>query len=67
MDPNENGSQFRACIIEAIEQQDKDLAQDEVLHKFRVSVSDDQYEEILSYNEVVDHFARHNNDNPDTV
>jgi len=67
MDPNEDGSQFQARIIEAIEQHDADLAQDEVLHKFRVSVNDDQYEEILSYNEVVDHFARHNNDSPDTL
>jgi len=39
----------------------------DIVHKFRISVNDDHYEEILSYNEVVDHFARHNNDSPDTV
>jgi len=48
-------------------QHNKDLEQDEVLHKFRISINDDQYKEILSYNEVVDHFACHNNDSPNTV
>lgn len=67
MDSNEDGTKFRARIIEAIEEHDKALATDEVVHKFRVSVNDDQYEEILSYNEVVDHFARDNNDSPDPV
>ena len=55
LEPQEDGQRFRARIVEAIEEQDAALAEDPTKRKFRISVNDDEYEEILSYNEVLNH------------
>ena len=67
VDPQEDGQQFRARVFEATKEQDKEQDKDEVVHKFLVFVNDDQYEELLSSNDVVDHFRHYDNDAEATV
>jgi len=44
-----------ACVDKPIEAQDKNLAKDKA--QVLVSVNDDQYEEVSSYNEFINHFG----------
>ncbi len=58
MNPTEDGQTLRARIVEAIEKQDDDLSQDTAWKNFRISVNNDQYEEVLTYNEILEHIER---------
>jgi len=44
-DPQEDGQRFRACIVQAIEEQDAKLHDHADWFKFCCSINDDQYEE----------------------
>jgi hypothetical protein len=58
MDKQEDGQRFRATIVEKLEEYDADLKKDPTFAKFRCTVNDDDYEQILTYNELLD-YIRH--------
>ena len=60
---DDNGERLRATVIKCIEDHDKDLAKDPNRKKFICSLNNDQYEEIMSYNEIMDHINDHDQDN----
>ena len=56
--PTESGERFRAKIIEAVRDKDQTLAKDPKMIKFRCSVNDNEYEEIVAYNEILENLER---------
>ena len=56
--PNADGVTERAEIVEAIRDQQETHENSSSLTKFRVSRNRDQYEQILSYDEVMDHLEK---------
>jgi hypothetical protein len=53
MPPQEDGQRFRARIVRAIKDHERDLAKDEARIHFLCSINDDQFEEIMSYNDLL--------------
>jgi hypothetical protein len=53
MPPQEDGQRFRARIVRAIEDHERNLAKDEDRIHFLCSINDDQFEEIMSYNDLL--------------
>jgi hypothetical protein len=62
MDPQDNGQCFRAQIVDRVEDHQSKVRKSDHHHKFRISVNDDQYEEVITYNELVD-FIQKNEEN----
>ena len=58
MDKREDGQRHRARIVEAIEEHNLSLKDDKDHKRFRLSVNDDQYEELMSYNDIIAHLER---------
>ena len=58
---NENGEKFRAKIIEAIKTHDNKLETDPERMKYRCSVNEEEYEEIMSYNDILHHVEKDEN------
>jgi hypothetical protein len=58
MDELEDGQKHRARIVEAVQDHEDDVATSPDHVKFKVSVNEDQYEEILSYNDIVSRLER---------
>ena len=54
MPPEEDGTRVRAKVIQAIEDKQAEVDKDPTMQKFRCSVNNDEYEAILSYNEILD-------------
>ena len=54
----EDGTRFRCRIVETIREQDVALKNSPEHIQFRVSVNNDQYEEIMMYQEILDHIER---------
>ncbi len=67
MNPDDDGQIKRACIVEAIKAKDDNLSKDPSYKKFRIEIKDKDYEEILSYNKVLEHIERKENDSADVV
>ena len=61
MDINENGEKFRAKIISAIKKHEAGLENHPDHLTFVCSVNDDEYEEILTYNEILHHIEKEEN------
>ena len=55
MDKQEDGQRFRARIVQALEEHNDKLENNVDGIKFKVSINNDKYEEILTYNQVLDH------------
>ena len=53
MPEQEDGQRFRARIVRAIEDHERDLEKDPDRIQFLCSVNDDQFEVILSYNDLI--------------
>jgi hypothetical protein len=53
---------YRACIIEVLDDHEKNVANNPVLKKFKCLVGEDEFEEILSYNRVIQHIEKDNDD-----
>jgi hypothetical protein len=51
MEEEDDGLRCHACIIELLDDHDKNIANNPVLKKFKCLVGADEFEEILSYNE----------------
>jgi len=65
--PEEDGSRFRARIVERLASHDKDLAETPEMIQFRCKVSDDDYEEIVAYNDIVNFIEDEQVDGEDGV
>jgi hypothetical protein len=61
-DTEEDGQRFRARIVKTILDEDEERQKDPQYIKFLCSVDGDTADEILSYNEVLDHIERDNNE-----
>jgi hypothetical protein len=62
MEEDGDGLCCRACIIEVLDDHEKSVANNPVLKKLKCLVSEDEFKEILSYNEVMQHIEKDNND-----
>jgi hypothetical protein len=62
MDPQDNGQCFRTCIVDLVEDHQSKVRKLDHHHKFCISVNDDQYEEVITYNELMD-FIQKNEEN----
>ena len=58
MNTNDDGEKLRAQVVEAVKVYDDKLKDDPDHIKFVCSVNDDTYEEILSYNEILQHIEK---------
>ena len=58
----EDGQRHRACIVQAIADHASDLAANPTRIKFLCSINDEQFEEILTYNEVLHHIEQNEDD-----
>ena len=55
MDQQDDGQKFRTRVIEDINAHDEKVANNPELLSFRCSINNNQYEEILAYNDIVHH------------
>ena len=55
---NEDGTRMRVKIVSQIEDCTDKMKKDPNLIKFLCSVNDDEYEELLSYDKVLDHIEK---------
>jgi hypothetical protein len=62
MEEDDNGLRFRSRIIEVLDDHEKKVANNTVLKKFKCLVGEDEFEEILSYNEDMQHIEKSNDD-----
>jgi hypothetical protein len=62
MEEDADGLRYRARIIEVLDDHDKNVADNPVLKKFKCLIGEDEFEEILSYNEVMQHIETVNDD-----
>jgi hypothetical protein len=62
MDTQEDGQRFRACIVKCISDHESNVRRSDNHVKFRISVNQDEYKEIITYNELMD-FIEKNQDN----
>jgi hypothetical protein len=66
MDPQDDGQCFHAHIVDLVEDHQSKVRKSDNPHKFRISVNDDQYEEVITYNELMD-FIQKNEENDSIV
>jgi hypothetical protein len=62
MDTQEDGQRFRARIVECISDHESNVRRLDDHVKFRISVNEDEYEETITYNELLD-FIEKNQEN----
>jgi hypothetical protein len=62
MEEDDDGLRFRARIIEVLNDHEKNVANNPILKKFKCLVGEDEFEEILSYNEVMQHIEKDDDD-----
>jgi hypothetical protein len=65
MDTQEDGQRFRAHIVECISNHESNVRRSDDHVKFRISVHEDEYKEMITYNKLVD-FIEKNQEN-DTI
>ena len=53
-----NGQTTQLCIIEAINEHLNDTEKSSTSIKFRCSINDDDYEDILMHNQIMDHLSK---------
>jgi len=62
LNPQEDGQWFHAHIVEALEDHDANLHKRAEWFKFHCSINNDQYEEILTYNEILNYIEQQDDD-----
>jgi hypothetical protein len=62
MDTQEDGQRFRASIVECISNHESNICRSDDHVNFWISVNEDEYEEIITYNELMD-FIEKNEEN----
>jgi hypothetical protein len=60
MHKQEDGQQFRGCIVELLQDHESNLEDNPTRIKFRISINEDQAEEAITYNEMIEYIT--NND-----
>ena len=58
LDSQEDGQRFRTRIVEALKDHDAKLHHKAEWFKFRCSINNDKYEEILTYNEILNYIEQ---------
>ena len=58
LDEQEDGQKFRAKIVEAINKHHKGVQNNPVILRFRCTINDNEFEEIIAYNDIVDYIYR---------
>jgi hypothetical protein len=66
MDTQEDGQRFHARIVECISDHKSNVRHSDNHVKFQISVNEDEYEEIITYNELMD-FIKKNQENDASV
>ena len=61
-DPLDNGEQHRACIVKAIEDHQENTEKHPERVKFLCSFNNEQYEEIVSYNDIINYIEKGHDD-----
>ena len=64
LEPQEDGQHFHARIMQAIQDHDAKRTANAEWFKFRCSINDDQFEEILSYSKILNYIEQQ--DDPST-
>ena len=59
---NDDGTKYRCEIVRALREQEDKVGSSKEYQRFVVSVNDGEYEEIVSYSEILDHILRDNDD-----
>jgi hypothetical protein len=62
MEEDDDGLRYRARIIEVLDDHEKNVADNPVLKKFKCLIGEDEFEEIISYNEVMQHIEKVDDD-----
>jgi len=62
LDPQEDGQRFHTHIVHAIEDHDAKLHDKAKHFKFCCSINDDQYDKILTYNEILNNIEQQDDD-----
>ena len=65
MDPQENGERYRTKILEALVESEEQLAKHPDCIKFVCSVNDDMYEEVLTYNMILEYITKNEEQDDD--
>jgi hypothetical protein len=63
MDTQGDGQRFCACIVECISDHKSNVRHSDDHVKFRISVNEDEYEEIITYNELMDFMEKNQENN----
>jgi hypothetical protein len=63
MDTQEDGQRFRARIVECISNHESNVPGSDDHVKFRISVNEDKYEKIITYNELMDFIEKNQENN----
>jgi hypothetical protein len=62
MEEDDDGLRSHACVIKVLEDHKQNVADNPVLKKFKCLVGEDEVEKILSYNEVMQHVEKDDDD-----
>ena len=65
MDTQEDGQRFRASNVQYISDHEPNVCHSDDHVKFQISINEDEYEEIITYNELI-YFIKKNQEN-DTI
>jgi hypothetical protein len=63
MDTQEDGQRFRARIVKCISQHESHVHHSEDYVKFQMPVNEDEYKEIITYNEWMDFIEKNQQSN----
>ena len=66
-EPDEKGQRFRAKVVRKIEEHDDDVEKNPERIKFLVSIDGDQRDEIITYNQLLEHLEDVLDPDPDQV
>ena len=67
MNEKADGQQHRARIVDYLDKHDSELKSDPDYKRFRVTIDDDDYEDLLTYQQVMDYITTDENDQEDIV
>jgi hypothetical protein len=62
MEEDNDGLCYHTCIIEVLDDHEKKVANNPVLKKFKCLFGEDEFKEILSYNKVMQHIKKVDDD-----
>jgi hypothetical protein len=63
MDTQEDGQRFRAHIVEGISDHKSNICRSDNHVKFRISINEDEYKEIITYNKLMDFIEKNQENN----